>query len=78
MFSGTTIKDTWTKLRGWWNQGREVGMAGVGGDMGEKGRQLYLNNNKFFLKIVNRYTLYYVYFANFLNWRKRKSIKNEK
>ena len=30
-FSGTTIKDTWTNPRGVWNQGREVGMAGVGG-----------------------------------------------
>ena len=35
-----------------WNQGREVGMAGVGGDwQGGKCRQLYLNNNKiYFLK----------------------------
>ena len=32
-FSGTTIKDTWTKSRGW-NQEREVGMAGVGGTVG--------------------------------------------
>ena len=30
-FSGTTIKDTRTKSRGGWHQGREVGMAGVGG-----------------------------------------------
>ena len=30
-FSGTTIKDTWIKPRGGWKQGREVGMAGVGG-----------------------------------------------
>ena len=30
-FSGTTIKDTWTKPRGGvWNWGREVGMAGEG------------------------------------------------
>ena len=28
-----------------WNQGKEVGMAG-GGEVGEKCRQLYLNNNK--------------------------------
>ena len=28
-FSGTTMKDTWTKLRGaLWKQGREVGLAG--------------------------------------------------
>ena len=30
-FSGTTIKDSWTKPRWGWNQGREVGIAGVGG-----------------------------------------------
>ena len=30
-FSGTTVKDTWTKPSGVWNQEREVGMAGVGG-----------------------------------------------
>ena len=28
-FSGTTIKDTWTKNG--WKQGREGGLAGVGG-----------------------------------------------
>ena len=31
------------KTKGRWNQGREVGMAGVGGR--RKGRKLYLNNN---------------------------------
>ena len=37
MFSGTTIKDTWTKPRGQgWKQGREVGLAGVGESDGEK------------------------------------------
>ena len=30
-FSGTIVKDTWTKPRWGWNQGREVGIAGVGG-----------------------------------------------
>ena len=30
-FSGTIIKDTWTKPRDGWNQGRKVRMAGVGG-----------------------------------------------
>ena len=30
-FSGTTIKDTWTKPRQGWDQGWELGMAGVGG-----------------------------------------------
>ena len=29
-FSGTNIKDTWTKPRWGWKPGREVGMAGVG------------------------------------------------
>ena len=28
-FSGTTIKDTWTKPKGVWNQESEVGMVGV-------------------------------------------------
>ena len=43
-FSGTTVKDTWTKPRG-------VGSGEGGGDgwgwreMGGKWRQLYLNNN---------------------------------
>ena len=33
-FSGTTVKDTWTKPRvGGWNRGKE-GMAGVGGNGG--------------------------------------------
>ena len=45
-FSGTTIKDTWTKPRVGWGQGMEVGMAAVGEVVGEKCRQLYLNNNK--------------------------------
>ena len=34
-FSGTTIKDTYTKQRGGWKQGREVGLSGVGGSGGE-------------------------------------------
>ena len=44
-FSGTTIKDTWTKPRG---VGSRVGRgeAGVGGVVGGKFRQLHLNNNK--------------------------------
>ena len=33
-FSGATIKDTGTKPRGGWKQGREVGLAGVGGGRG--------------------------------------------
>ena len=38
-FSGTTIKDTWTKPRG--VDAREGGgMAGVGGVLGSKCRQL--------------------------------------
>ena len=35
-FSGTTIKDTWTKPRPGWNRGKEVGMAGVAGTGGGK------------------------------------------
>ena len=35
-FSGTTIKDTWTKPRGRVEAGREVGLAGVGWRGGEK------------------------------------------
>ena len=34
VFSGTTIKDTWTKPRRGWKQGREVGMVGVWGSGG--------------------------------------------
>ena len=33
------------KTKAGWKLGREVGMAGVGGVVGRKGRQLYLNNN---------------------------------
>ena len=40
-FSGTTIKDTWKKTTGGWNQGKEVGMAGVGW-RGDEGRQTTL------------------------------------
>ena len=36
--------------KGGWNQGREVGMAGVGGAVGGKCRQLYLNTIKQRLK----------------------------
>ena len=35
-FSGTTIKDTWTKPRRVWKQGREGGLAGVWQRGGEK------------------------------------------
>ena len=36
-FTGTTIKDTWTKgQKGGWKHGREVGMAGVVGRCGGK------------------------------------------
>ena len=34
------------KTREEWNEGREVGMAGAGGEVWGKGRQLYLNHNK--------------------------------
>ena len=36
VFSGTTIKDTWTNQGGGWKQGREVGSSGVGWRGGEK------------------------------------------
>ena len=47
VFTGTTIKDTWTVTRwmGGWKQRREVGRAGVVGSDGGKGRKLYWNNN---------------------------------
>ena len=35
-FTGTTIKDTWTKSRGRVEEGREGGSAGVGWRDGEK------------------------------------------
>ena len=35
-FTGTTIKDTWTKSRGRRRWGREVGSAGVGWKGGDK------------------------------------------
>ena len=41
MYKGHMGKDKEGKDRGW-----EVGMAGVGGMVGGKWRQLYLNNNK--------------------------------
>ena len=34
------------KAKGQWDKGWKVGMAGVGGVVGRKWRQLYLNNNK--------------------------------
>ena len=46
MFFRNIIKDTWTKPRGGWDQGCEVEVAGVGGLVGIKWRQLCLNNNK--------------------------------
>ena len=47
MFTGTTIKDTWTKTRGGERkQGREVGVGGLVEKGGGKGRKLYLNSNK--------------------------------
>ena len=44
------------KTKGEWDQGREVGMAGVVGSGGGKCRQLYLNNNKNKLKNMHVYT----------------------
>ena len=34
------------KTKWGWDQGREVGISGIGGSGGGKCRQLYLNNNK--------------------------------
>ena len=46
------------KTKGGWNQGREVGMAGVGGQWAAKWRQLYLNNNFFFKEcLINNFYL---------------------
>ena len=47
---GTYIKDTWTKPKGGRIEGGRWGMGGVGGVVGRKWRQLYLNNNKKSLK----------------------------
>ena len=44
--AGTIIKDTWTITGGRGGNGREVGRAGGWAGVGEKGRKLYLNNNK--------------------------------
>ena len=41
IYKGHTDKTKWG-----WDQGWEVGMAGVGGSGERKWRQLYLNNNK--------------------------------
>ena len=35
-YSGTCIKDTWTKPKGGRIKGEKVGMAGVGGSSGRK------------------------------------------
>ena len=45
-FSGTSMKDTWTKTRGGGIRDGRWGCLGWGGLVGEKWRQLYLNNNK--------------------------------
>ena len=45
-FSGTSIKDTWTKPKASRIKGRKWGCLGWGGVVGGKWRQLYLNNNK--------------------------------
>ena len=53
-FTGTTIKDTRTKPRGSGNRGRRWGWLGLGGVVGDKCRQLYLNNNKIIKKFKKR------------------------
>ena len=45
-FSGTSIKDTWTKPKGGRIKGGKWGWLGWWGVVEEKWRQLYLNNNK--------------------------------
>ena len=40
------LKGHMDKIKGGWNHGREVEMAGVRGVLGGKCRQLYLNYNK--------------------------------
>ena len=45
-FSGTTIKDPWTKPRGDGMRGGRWGWLGFRGSVGGKCGQLYLNNNK--------------------------------
>ena len=49
-FSGTTMKDTWTKPRWGRIRGRTWGWLRLGGEVWRKGRILYLNNNRNFLK----------------------------
>ena len=49
-FSGTTIKDTWTKPKVGRIKGGKWGWLGWGGVVGGEWRKLYLNNNKKKLK----------------------------
>ena len=44
--SGTCIKDTWATPKGGTIEGGRWGCLGLGGVVGGKWRQLYLNNNK--------------------------------
>ena len=41
-FSGTSIKDTWTKPKGGWKQGSEVRVAGVGKTGGRRRQKTVL------------------------------------
>ena len=54
-FTGTTIKDIWTKTRGGGNRGGRWGRLGWWGVVGEKAKN-YSNNNKSqkYLKIKNK------------------------
>ena len=49
-FAGTIIKDTWTITNGVANKGGRWGVLGSWGVLGRKGRKLYFNNNKKFVK----------------------------
>ena len=51
-FSGTCIKDPWTKPKGGRIEGGSWGWLGSGGVVGRKWRQLYLNNK--FKKLKNK------------------------
>ena len=53
-FSGTTIKDTWTKPKRGGIRRRRRGWLGSGRSGGGKCRQLYLNNNKIIKKMSAR------------------------
>ena len=54
-FSGTYIKDTWTKPKRGRIKGGKWGWLGSGGVVGGKWRQLFLNNDKKIFKETSRF-----------------------